>query len=1069
MKKKLLLSTFFLFFSFWAWSQQVQISGTVKSTTDNLPLPGASVVIKGTVTGTTTDIDGKYSLKASPNQVLVFSFIGLEPQEVTITASSKIVDILLVQVASTLQEVVVVGYGTQRITKVSGAISTVKAKDIERQKPIRVEEALQGRASGVSVIQNGSPGSKPTVLIRGIPSFSGTDPVVIIDGIPQTLDDLNAINSADIESFNVLKDAAATAIYGVKGGNGVIVVTTKSGKKNQKAEFSFSSNFGQQKVLNKIGVLNASEYAAIINEGSVTSGGPLIFTDISGLGVGTDWQDQVFKTAGVSSNNFTATGGGEKVSYFLSAGYMAQGGIVGGADKSNFNRANVTANFDVELTKRLKLILNTSYANIASKGVQENSFNSIIGSALNFDPTVEVLNTVPNTVGTYGFSNLLLSEIFNPLTKLENTYNESFGNKLFGKAELQYDVMKNLKLSTRFGYVKWDQVGKSFNPLVFYGPLNVENTMSADGNAVYTENWDGTKTVKHNSVSEYQNSNFNYTYEAFANYSFNVQEKHNFDVVAGFSMAKSTSNGFNVSREDVPYNSWDFADISGATGSNVIISAGGVDPITNEVHPPIVNFNGQTGSSWKGLTRKNLSYFGRLNYDYEGKYLASFSARRDGSIAFGPANKFADFFAGSLGWVVSNEEFFHVDFINNLKIRGSYGSIGNENVSPQYVAIVTGGPSYNQTANSNGYTFGSTFLNGSTVNSFKNDKLAWEKQNQLNAGFDMSILKNNLSLSVDYFQKKVNGLLFTLASPFYAGTSLPVDANIGSTKSSGIDLSLSFNTELISGFLFNTSATFTTSKNLVTETNSDGTQFYTGGGYFNGQSQTVTRFQKGFTPGYFYGYKTDGLFQTVEEIAASATQAGAVPGDIKFVDISGPDGVPDGIISDLDKTKIGDPFPTFTLGWNLGLEYKNFDFNVFTYASVGNDVYRAYERNAQYSNKFRSILGRWTGPGSTNDANTPRYSFTDANSNIRVSDRYVEDGSFVKIKNILIGYTIPTSLHKNKVFTKLRVYIQAKNLYTFTKYTGYDPEIPGGILDTGVDRGNYPQARTFSAGLDLKF
>lgn len=1069
MKKKLLLSTFFLIISFWAWSQQVQISGTVTSATDNLPMPGASIVIKGSVTGTTTDINGKYTLKANPGQVLVFSFMGMNSQEVTITAASKIVNILLTEAAATLQEVVVVGYGTQRITKVSGAISTVKAKDIERQKPMRVEEALQGRASGVSVIQNGSPGSKPTVLIRGIPSFSGTDPVVIIDGIPQTLSDLNAINSADIESFNVLKDAAATAIYGVKGGNGVIVVTTKSGRKNQKAEFSFSSNFGQQQVLNKIGVLNASEYAAMINEGSVTAGGPLIFNDISGLGVGTDWQDEVFKTAGVSSNNFTATGGGEKVSYFLSAGYMAQGGIVGGSDKSNFNRANVTANFDVELTKRLKLVLNTSYANIASKGVAENSFNSIIGSALNFDPTVEVFNTVPNTVGTYGFSNLLLSEIFNPLTKLENTYNESFGNKLFGKVELQYDVMKNLKLSTRLGYVKWDQVGKSFNPLAFYGPLNVENTMSADGNAVYTENWDGTRTVKHNSVSEYQNSNFNYTYEAFANYSFKVQEKHNFDAVLGFSMAKSTSNGFNASREDVPYNSWDFADISGATGSNVIISAGGVDPITGEVHPPIVNFNGQTGSSWQGLTRKNLSYFGRLNYDYEGKYLASFSARRDGSIAFGPANKFADFFAGSLGWVVSSEEFFNVDFINNLKIRGSYGSIGNENVSPQYVAIVTGGPSYNQTANSNGYTFGSTFLNGSTVNSFKNDNLAWEKQKQLNAGFDVSVLKNKLSLSVDYFQKKVDGLLFTLASPYYAGTSLPVDANIGSTKSNGIDLSVGYNTELISGFLLNTSVTFTTSKNLVTETNTDGTQYYTGGSYFNGQSQTVTRFQKDFTPGYFYGYKTDGLFQTVEDIAASPTQTGAVPGDIKFVDISGPDGVPDGKITDLDKTKIGDPFPKFTLGWNLGLEYKNFDFTVFTYVSYGNDVYRAYERNAQYSNKFRSILGRWTGPGSTNDANTPRYSFTDANSNIRVSDRYVEDGSFVKIKNVLLGYTIPTSLIGNKVFTKMRVYIQAKNLFTFTNYTGYDPEIPGGILDTGVDRGNYPQARIFSVGLDLKF
>jgi len=1043
MKRKLLLNTFLFMLSFWAWSQQVQINGIVKASTDNLPLPGASVLIKGTTTGITTDVNGKFTIKANPGQVLVFTYIGMNSQEVVVSTNTKTVDILLTQSMATLQEVVVVGYGTQKISKVSGAISTVKAKEIERQKPARVEEALQGRASGVSVIQNGSPGSKPTILIRGIPSFSGTDPVVIIDGIPQTLTDLNAISSSDIESFNVLKDAAATAIYGVKGGNGVIVVTTKSGKKNQKTEVSLNTNFGQQQVMNKIGVLNATEYAAMINEGSTTSGGDVIFPDLSVLGVGTDWQDQIFKKAGISSHNITASGGGEKINYFLSAGYMGQGGVVGGTDKSNFNRANVTGNFNIELTSKLKLILNNSYVNITSKGIQENSFNSVIGSALNFDPTVPILNSIPNTVGKYGFSNLLLSEIFNPLTKLENTHNESNGNKLFGKAELQYEIIKNLKITSRLGYVKWDQTGKSFTPLVFYGPLNVENTLNADGTTVAS---------KHNSVSEYQNSNFNYTFETFGNYNFEIMQKHTFETVLGLSMAKANSSGFVVSRQDVPFNSWDFADISSATGVN-----------------SATNTNAETGTSWQGLTRKNLSYFGRINYDYLDKYLLSFSARRDGSIAFGPENKFANFFASSAGWVISNEEFFKSELINNLKIRASYGSIGNENVNPQYVAVVSGGPSYNETANSNGYTFGSTFYPGSTINSFKNEVLRWEKQLQLNAGFDVSILKNRLSFSADYFQKKVDGLLFKDASPLYAGTSLPVDANIGSTKSSGIDLSLVYNDELTKSLKINTSLTFTTSKNEVTATNKDGTAFISGGYYFNGQSQSVTRFEKGFTPGYFYGFVTEGIFQTVAEIAESPTQSGAVPGDIKFKDVSGPDGIPDGKITDLDKTKIGDPFPTFTMGWNLGFEYKNFDFSVFTYASVGNDLYRAYERNAQYSNKFRSILDRWTGPGTTNDAHNPRYSFTDANSNIRVSDRYVEDGSFVKIKNLLIGYTLPASLYKNKVFSKLRIYAQVKNLYTFTKYTGFDPEIPGGILDTGVDRGNYPQARVFTAGLDVKF
>ncbi len=1034
--KSLLLSFFLCFAGISIYAQNYEIKGTV-SDASGTPLPGVSIVVKNTTKGITTDFDGKFAMSnVQKGEVLVFSYVGFSTKEVVINNSNSL-NVILAESAESLDEVVVIGYGTQKITKVSGAISTIKTADIEQQKPLRAEEALQGRASGVSVIQNGSPGSTPTVLIRGIPSFSGTNPVVIIDGVPQSLEDLNAINAADIESLNVLKDAASTSIYGVKGGNGVIVVTTRSGKKEQKTEFSFNTYIGEQSIIKKIGVLNATEYGAIINEGSVAAGGGLIFPDISALGVGTDWQDEIFHDAGIASHNLTAKGGGEKLSYFLSAGYLGQDGIVGGGDKSNFNRVNATANLNFDLTSKLKLILNTSYANLKSQGIQENSFNSIIGSALNFDPTVPVLNTVPNTVGTYGFSNLLKSEIFNPLTKLENTYNTSNGNKLYGKVELQYDILENLKVTSRFGYTKWDEVGKNFTPLVFYGPLNVENTMNADGTTV---------TGKHNSVTEFTNSNFSYTQETFANYTFTINEKHNFDIVAGMSFAKSTGSGFTASRQDVRDNSWAWADISAATGVN-----------------SATNFVAQTGSSYQNLTRKNLSYFGRVNYDYSDKYLASFIARRDGSIAFGKDNKYGNFYAGSLGWIVTKEDFFKSDFIDFLKIRGSYGTTGNENVSPQYVSIAVGGPSYGSTANSNGYTFNGTFYPGATVNSFANDILRWEKQTQFNVGFDITVLKN-LSLNADYFEKKVDGLLFVDAPPLYAGTSLPVASNIGTTESKGFDMTLAYNTSSSNDFKVNTSLTFTTSKNLVTATNSDGTALISGGSYFNGQSQNATRFQKDFTPGYFYGWQTDGLFQTAADIAASPTQTGAMPGDIKFVDING-----DGAITDLDKTKIGDPFPKFTMGWNLGLDYKNFDFSVFTYASVGNDVYRAYERNAQYSNKFRNILARWTGPGSTNDANNPRYTFADANSNIRVSDRYVEDGSFVKIKNVVVGYSIPTSTFSSKVFTKIRVYAQVKNLYTFTKYTGYDPEIAGGILNTGVDRGAYPQARTISAGLDLKF
>ncbi len=1034
--KKVLKSLFLLFLlsaSIFSHAQNKTVSGRVFNEKGN-GIANASVVPKNSTSGTNTNEKGEFSLSVSPtSKTLIISSVGYTKKEVLITGA--VVNVVLAEQAANLNEVVVVGYGTQKVTKVSGAISTVKAADIEKLKPVRAEEALQGRASGVTVISPGSPGAKPTVLIRGIPSFSGTDPVVIIDGVPQTLTDFNSINAADIESISVLKDAATTAIYGVKGGNGVIVVTTKTGRKNQKTDITVSSNYGMQEVMNTIGVLNASEYAAIINEGSTVAGGNVIFSDLSKIGVGTNWQNEIFKTAAMQSHSVAARGGSDKMSYFLSAGYLNQGGIVGGNDKSVFSRGNFTANLNFELSAKLKLIINTTGVLLNSKGVQENSFNSVIGSALNFDPTVSIYNTVPNTVGKYGFSNLLLSEIFNPLTKLDNTYNKNAGNKLYGKFELQYDVIKNLKLSTRFGYTKYDGNAKSFTPLVFYGNNNVDNSMNADGSTV---------AGKHNSVSHEKTSNFNYTWESFANYNFKVKQDHNFETVLGFSVAKISGNAAGANRQDVPFNSWNFADFTAATGNNTATN-------TNAL-----------GGYYYQYFRKNLSYFTRINYDYKEKYLASFTARRDGSYAFGSENKFANFFSGSLGWVVTNEDFFQSKLIDYLKIRGSYGSIGNENVDPQFVSIVTGGSSYGPTANSNGYTFNNVFYPGSTVGSAANDALRWEKQLQYNAGFDINFLNRKFALSADYFQKKVDGLLFTPSASLYLGTVPIPTANIGSTKSSGIDVTLGYNEIISKAVKINTSLTFTTAKNEVTATNNDGTARILGGYYFNGQSQSVTVFEKGQTPGYFYGYKTDGLFQNATDVNKGASQSGAQAGDIRYVDMNG-----DGKITSADQTKIGDPFPDFTMGWNFGVEYKNFDFNAFTYASVGNDIYRAYERNANYSNKYRAVLARWTGEGSTNNAANPRYSFTDANSNIRVSDRYVEDGSFVKIKNIQVGYTFPASVTKN-IFNKLRIYAQVKNAYTFTNYSGFDPEIAGGILDTGIDRGAYPQARTYAVGIDIK-
>jgi TonB-linked SusC/RagA family outer membrane protein len=1026
--KRTYILSLFLMLSTLVWAQNKSITGKVTDPS-GVALSKASVFIKGTKLGTTTDELGNFSLSAPASaKTLVVSSLNFDTQEISISAGSM--TIVLTSNENKMDEIIVVGYGVQKVTKVSGAIATVKGADIEKLKPVRAEDALQGRASGVTVISNGSPGAKPTVLIRGIPSYTGTDPVVVVDGSIQTLDDLNSINPQDIESINVLKDAATTAIYGVKGGNGVIVVATKSGKKNQKNEFNYSGNYAVQQVLNQIGVLNASEYAAIINEGSVASGGTLMFPNLSGLGVGTNWQDQIFKNAPIQSHNLTARGGSEKMSYFLSGGYLGQDGIVGGGEKSYFNRVNGTANLNFDLTNKLKFIANTSYTNIKGAGIPENAINSVISNALNFDPTVSILNNVPGTYGKYGTSQTILSEIINPLTQLQDSYNGSNTSKLFGKLELQYDVLKNLKLTSRYGYTNTDVTGKSFMPLSYYGTAHINSTLNADGSA---------KVGSHNSVYEYKNNYFNYTFETFGNYRFTVAEKHNFETVLGFSMARVTGNSLSGSRQDVPFNSWDFADISSATG---IAQTSGIDLGSYQYE------------------RRNLSYFSRVDYDFNDTYLASATVRRDGSYAFGDNNKFANFFSGSLGWVVSNEKFFKSDFINYLKIRGSYGVTGNENVNPQYQRISTSIYSYGLGQNA-GYTFGAEPTSiGATIASFKNDDLKWEQQAQLNAGFDLRFFKNKFSFSGDYFRKDISGLLFTPTLSLYLGTASLPTANIGTTQTSGFDMNLGYTDQLTKNFKISTNITFTKATNLVTETNNG---LITGGGY-GIPYQPVTRFEKGYAPGYFYGFKTDGLFQNQAEISKASSQPNAQPGDIRYVDING-----DGKIDGDDRTNIGNPFPDFTMGWGLTLEYKGFDLNTYVYASVGNEVYRAYERNLAMTNKYRGVLGRWVGEGSTNDATNPRYTFIDANNNTRVSDRYVEDGSFIKIKNLQLGYTFNSAKLKQKNISGIRLYAQVKNAFTFTKYAGFDPEISGGIFDTGIDRGAYPQARSVAVGLDLKF
>ena len=1003
------LSLLILLGSFLIVAQDATLNGSVSDSYNDGPLPGVSVVISGTQNGTTTDFNGNFSLSGvSVGDVIQFSYIGYLTKDVTVGSSFNL-SVSLDEDVESLDEVILIGYSTQKSSNISGAVSTVSGDDVQKLKPLRVEDALQGQA-GLNVISSGSPGGKPSVLIRGITSFSGTDPLVVIDGINSSLWDMDAINPANIESISVLKDASTTALYGVRGGNGVIVITTKSGKKNQETVFSLDTSFGMQGVNKYIDVLNASQYAAILNEGSVSSGGPIIFSNLS-LGAGTNWQKELFNTAPISTTNFSASGGDSKSTYFLSAGYTSQEGVAVGGDKDFFDAATFTANFTSELSDDLKVIVHTKFSNLQGNGLGGNQINN----ALNFDPMIK-----PMVDGAYGMSSTITQEIINPLAGVSNSYSDNKTDKLIGKIELQYQLMDDFKITSRLGYSSVWQQQKGFTPLQFYGIGHNRTNANADLSQRTADD--------HNRVSETKQNWFNYSYELFGNYDFSLNEEHNFNVFAGFTIGKSTNNGLSGSNVDVPFNSWTYADLSSASG--------GIED--------------QSTGSWQSVSR-SVSLMGRVEYDFQEKYLASVTIRRDGSTSFGKNNKFAVFPSASIGWVASNEDFFNSSTINFLKVRASYGTVGNDNASPQFGTISTFPK----------YTFGQTIYSGSTLLGIPNNDVSWENQTQTNLGVDLRMFDSKFKFTADYFIKSVDDLLFSPTLSLYLGIpSYPV-ANIGKTETKGYELSLSYGSEISENVSFNTTFNFTAAENLVKEIN-NGDKYIWGSGY--GIPYTsLTQFRQGESPGIFWGYKTNGIFQNQSEISNHATQNNAQPGDIRFIDVDG-----NGKIDAEDRTKIGDPFPDFTLGWNFSLTVSDFDLSVFTYASVGNDIFRGYERGLNYTNKFASVLNRWTGADTS--TTEPRYSFIDANNNSRASDRYVEDGSFVKIKNIQLGYNFP--LGEASPFSSMRIYALAKNAFTFTEYTGYDPEISNGgspVLDTGIDRGTYPSPRIVSLGLNLKF
>lgn len=1014
MKSNYLL-IYFLLLSAFGFAQSYDIGGTVKESGSGLPLPGVNIQIKNTTKGTTSDFDGNFSLGGIPTgSVVVFSYVGYSNFEYTVTSSNSNVAIAMQEDTKTLDEVVVIGYGSQKKREVTGSVSTVEAKTIGLLKPVKVEQALQGTVAGVVVTgQSGAPGAGFNIRIRGIATNGENKPTAIIDGY---VGDLELLNPNDIETITVLKDAQA-AIYGTIGANGVILITTKKGRKDSKGVINYNVYTGFQETSRKISVLNATDYALLANEAFVNDGKPAPFPNVSGLGKGTDWQDQVFgKSVPIVNHDINFSGGSEKITYSVSGSHLDQEGIVGG-DKSAFLRNTARIGLTADVSDRLKLSTNVIYTYFNRKTLNENVLGSVLFNALNMPSTFTPFDEngaytlVPNEA-EYG------TEIINPLAQIENTYNDYNYKKLNGSFGLDYKIIKGLTITSRMGFNTSNSESRVFGKQVDYG------------GKIYD--------VERSSVTQGAVNDNNYSFDIYAQYEKSFNDSHNFVVTLGNTIFKEWGNGLYATGFDVLYNSWEYADLSTATG-----------PATD-----------LTNSSY-AYDERRLSYFGRLQYDYKGKYLFSAMIRRDASTKFGPSNAVAYFPSFTSGWVVSKENFFGNDnIVNFFKIRASYGTLGNDQIgNNRYTSLLNGEATY---------VFDGALVNGLAIGPISNADVKWEEAKKIDIGVDLNLFNNKVSIVADYFNDTRKDLLIVgvpvtgstgAAGP---GAGLPT-INAGAVKNYGYEFAIGYKDNISDKFSFDINYNVSLIKNKVTEVD-NGTGVVELGQF--GESTRTSRMEVGHNIGYFYGYKTDGIFQNQAEIDAHPSQIGlgseTSPGDFRFVDVNG-----DGKIDANDKTDLGSPIPSATMGLNIQLNYGGFDFVAFTYASIGNEMVRNYERNAALGNRLNYTLERWTGEGSTNSA--PRVT-TAATSNGLLSDYFVEDASFIRIQNIQLGYTLDTNFFGNSGITKTRIYVGVNNLYTFTKYKGYDPGASSGApIGGGVDTGFYPIPRTFMLGANINF
>ncbi|MCW2118823.1 SusC/RagA family TonB-linked outer membrane protein [Flavobacterium sp. 7A] len=985
--------------------QQNKIKGTVKDT-DGMPIPGVNVMVKGTTNGTTTDLDGNYILAITPtDKILVFSYLGMQTTEVTINGK-KVVNVSLKSDAAVLDEVVVIGYGTIRKSDVTGSLSSVSTEDINKTQNTSIAQAIQGRAAGVTVSKgSGTPGATPTVRIRGTGTVNNADPLYVVDGVP--INDISSINMADAKSVEVLKDASATAIYGSRGANGVVLITTNGGSKN-KTTISYKTYTGIQKRIDNLDVLNAAQWATIYNEGKTNDGKPVDPALLNPEALTSyNWKDAVYQTGIMQSHQLSASGGSDKSTYYVSFGYIDQKGIV---EESSYKRTNFRVNNTYQLTSKIKLGHNIQYSNAKTISVPEYGQNPWFRSAF-VGYLIDPVTPIFNADGTYGVP--MYSSATNPKGSVKFGKTPQVKESFLGNVFVEANLLKGLTFKSNFGLQINNTKVDNFVPLFNVGP-NYNATTST-----YTLN------RSENRVLILSNT---------LNYNKMIGKKHSINALLGQEIQDLNSNNVNTQRTGIPQ-----------SVANPTLGSGDVSTSKND---------GDINNS------KLLSFFGRLNYNYDDRYLLTGTYRVDGSSRFGAQNRWAKFPSVAGAWNIHKENFFHVKQISQLKFRLGWGETGNQNIPNS--------ATYNTLNIGTNYLYGTDEATSTGVVPLipGNTNLKWETTVTKNLGLDVGLLNNSITLTADYFIKNTSDMLIAAPILLTAGYQNDPFTNAGNIENKGLELTANYR-KVIKDFSFNVGGNISFIKNKVTALTGQGSIIQSGPaqGFSN-----IGRTEVGQPLASFYGYEMIGIFQNQNEIDKSTVFANTKPGDVKYRDIN-----QDGVLDDKDKTFIGSPFPKFTYGFNIDLNYKQFDLSAFFQGSQGNKIFNAslyYLESDLGTNLNTNMLNRWTGEGTSNSM--PRATFDNNGINSQQSSRFVKDGSYLRLKNIQLGYTVPKSIVEKVAVDNLRIYVAAQNVLTFTKYDGLDPEVGtdnnfNNPLDMGIDRGRYPSTRTISLGLDINF